>query len=93
MDFHVASLARQEALADRRRPVRKLRYPGLGEKDAERWDDPAAKLGAASILARAHEKAVLDAVDACFQALVDAKAAIGVRGHFEAEPMAFLNAG
>jgi hypothetical protein len=67
----------QEALADRRRPVRKFRYPWLREKDAERRNDPAPKLRAAGILARAHEKAVLDPVDACFQALVDAQTAIG----------------
>jgi hypothetical protein len=82
----------EEALADRVRPVRKFRYSWLREKDAKRRNDPAAKLSAARILTATHEKAVLDAVDAHFQALIDAQAAIGVRGHFETESMGFLDA-
>src|SRR5258708_37401987 len=83
----------EEALADRGRPVRKFRYSWLREKDAERRNDPAAKLSAARILTSTHEKAVLDAVDTLFQALIDAQAAISVRGHFETEPMGLLDAG
>jgi hypothetical protein len=72
--------------------VRKFRYPRFGEKDAERRNDPPAEICAARILTRAHEKAVLDAVDARFKALVDAEAAIGVRRYLETEQMAFLDA-
>jgi hypothetical protein len=93
MDFHVASLACRRRSRTAGDHYGSSGIPGLREKDAERRNDPAPELRAAELLARAHEKAMLDTVDACFQALVDAQTAISVRRHFKTEPIALLDTG